>query len=111
MSECVFCKIIVGELPGTIVAETESLVVIKDIAPRAPIHYLIMPRKHLSDMNALSSSDLKLAGEMLLLARDLSQKVAGSPSFRLVANNGAAAGQTVPHLHFHFLAGGDLPSF
>lgn len=111
MSECVFCKIIAGELPSTIVTETENLVVIKDIAPRAAIHYLIMPRKHLTDLASLSTSDLKLAGEMLLMARDLSQKMTGIESFRLITNNGAAAGQTVPHLHFHFLAGSELPGF
>lgn len=104
-SNCIFCKIIAGQLPSKVIAETKDIIVIDNIAPKTPIHYLIIPKKHVADINALSQEDTNLAGEMILMAKKLSENLPGLPSFRLSVNNGIDAGQSVFHLHFHFLSG------
>ena len=104
MQSCVFCKIIDQKIPATIIAENEHVIAIKDINPKAPIHYLIIPKKHLSDITAFDESDVNLAGQMILMAKQLSQELSGSQAFKLVVNNGEDAGQVVFHSHFHFLA-------
>jgi len=105
-NNCVFCKIIARQLPSKVIAETEDIIVIDNIAPKTPIHYLIIPKKHVADINELNQQDVMLAGEMVLMAKKLSGDLpSGSQHFRLSVNNGAGAGQAVFHLHFHFLAG------
>lgn len=103
--DCIFCKIIAGTIPSTKIAETDSLLIIKDIAPKAPIHYLIIPKKHSADIRAWDVEDLPLAGEIFALAQQLSQQQ-NNCAFRLVISNGYDAGQRVFHTHVHFLAGG-----
>ena len=105
---CIFCKIIAKEIPSTIIAQNEEIIVIKDINPKAPIHYLIIPKKHVVDITKFEASDKNLAGAMVLMAQQLAQQLPGSKAFRLVVNNGADAGQIVFHTHFHFLAGNTL---
>lgn len=103
---CIFCKIIAKQLPSKVIAETEDIIVIDNIAPKTPIHYLIIPKKHIADINALTPEDTTLVGEMVLMAKKLSDDLpSGSQHFRLSVNNGSGAGQSVFHLHFHFLAG------
>ena len=101
---CVFCRIISKELPATIVAQNDSLMVIKDLHPKAPIHYLIIPKKHIVNLVELDKNDVEIPTAMILMAQKLANDLP-SQAFKLVANNGAAAGQVVFHLHFHFLAG------
>lgn len=101
----VFEKIITREVPADIVAETDDLIVIKDIHPRAPIHLLIIPKRAIKDISSMEHRDAFLAGKIFLMAKELSQTIPGARDFRLVINNGSQVGQSVFHLHCHFLAG------
>lgn len=102
---CIFCRIIAGQLPATIVAQTKDIIVIKDIAPKAPVHYLIIPKKHIQDLTHADESDVSLLGHVALMAKQLARDLSGSQAFRLVVNNGRDVGQIIFHLHFHFLSG------
>lgn len=102
---CVFCRIIAKELPTELVAENDSVIVIKDRAPKAPIHYLIIPKRHITDLHAIHPSDKELMGELLLMANQVAREKCDMSAFNLVVNNGHAAGQRVFHLHIHFLVG------
>ncbi len=101
---CIFCNIIKKEIPATIIKETDDIIVIKDINPKAPIHYLIIPKKHIDTVQDLTDEDQQLAGSMLLMAKQLHQDL-DNGGFRLHINSGKDVGQIVPHLHIHFLAG------
>ena len=106
MSDCLFCKIVVGEIPATVVAESERVLAIDDIAPQAPVHVLIMPKTHVESADTVASSDADVVAEMILLA----QRVAASEGvkesgYRLVCNVGADGQMTVAHLHMHLLGG------
>ena len=111
MQNCVFCKIVARQLPSLIVAENEQVLVFKDIAPKATTHNLIIPKRHIPDLQAATAADSALLAALLQMAQQLARDLPGSQAFRLISNNGAAVGQTVYHLHFHFLAGQDVPSF
>ncbi len=103
--ECIFCRIIAYEIPSTFVKETDDIIVIKDVNPKASVHYLIIPKKHIQDVQSFADKDIGLAGKLLLMARDLSKTLSGSSDFKLVVNSGKQAGQCIFHVHFHFLAG------
>lgn len=102
---CIFCKIIAGNMPSDIITETDDIIVIKDIYPKASIHYLIIPKKHICDMRSLTKEDDHLAASIFAVAQHLSSSLLDSSDFRLVTNNGPSAGQIIFHLHIHFLAG------
>src|SRR5690349_2336302 len=103
--DCVFCAIVAGKIPAQIVADYGDILVIRDIAPKAPTHCLIMPKKHYHDLTACTEDDASLLGQLLLSAKKLSQSLPGIQSFRLVVNTGKDSGQSVFHVHAHFLSG------
>lgn len=109
IKDCSFCKIIIESKPGIILAENEDVVVIKSGAPCAPVHYLIISKKHIVDLGYLTHADHQLAASFLMMAQELSQQDSENRQFRLVNNNGLLVGQTVFHTHFHFLSGKELP--
>ncbi len=108
LSNCIFCKIIAGQLPTQIIAQTNDLIVIKDLSPKASIHYLILPKQHVT--NLLDLSDWQIGANIILMAQNLAKDLE-IKDFRLITNNGTGAGQSVFHLHFHFLAGKNIPEF
>ena len=110
-NDCIFCKIVTGIIPSKKIQETSDLVVIEDIAPRAPIHYLIIPKKHIKNLQSASDLDQELLGSALLMAKELSATLSNSGEFRLVSNNGASVGQSVFHIHCHFIAGKRMSDF
>jgi histidine triad (HIT) family protein len=110
-STCVFCKIINHQIPATIIAQTNDILVIKDRAPKAPIHYLIIPCKHIVNLRELQAHDSYLFGALGMMAQQLSQEYLNGADFRLIVNNGHNAGQSVFHLHAHFLAGKTFSDF
>lgn len=107
MSRSVFSKIIDREIPATIIYETDLVIVIKDIKPIAPIHYLIIPKLPIVDMKD-SRLDATLAAELVKTVQHLAAQLPGEQSFNVLSNNGAAAGQVVMHLHWHFISGKNL---
>jgi len=109
--ECVFCKIIDRAIPVTIVAENDDVLVIQDRSPKAPVHYLIIPKKHTPDIVSMTADELPLAQAIFAMAQQLSRALPGKGDFRLLVNNGSGVGQSVFHLHAHFLAGKKLADF
>lgn len=101
-NNCVFCKIVSKELPASIIKETNDLIIIKDINPKAKIHYLIITKKHFTDLNSIN--DPILLNKVISMPTILSEELS-IPSYRLVVNNGKDAGQIVFHFHIHFLSG------
>jgi histidine triad (HIT) family protein len=108
---CIFCKIISGEIPATIIDQDKHVIVIQDIHPKAPTHYLIIPRIHVPDVQGLQEHDGPYCVAMMMAAQRLAGKLPGSQSFRLIINNGADSGQSVFHLHCHFLSGKKMTDF
>jgi histidine triad (HIT) family protein len=105
MDNCLFCRIVRGEIPSPRVWEDEHLIAIRDINPAAPTHVLVMPREHVESVAQLGDGQLELAGRLLLAARDIAREQGLEAGYRLVLNIGAEGGQTVPHLHLHVLGG------
>ena len=88
-----------------------QILVIKDIAPKAPTHYLIIPKKHFKDLKEVQKIDASVLADMLFMSQQLSKELGGSGSFRFIINNGREVGQSVFHLHGHFLAGKQMQDF
>lgn len=103
MADCVFCKIAAKEIPSSIVYEDADVVAFKDLNPRAPLHVLVVPRQHIEKLAHLDNESL--AGKLTLAATKVAKDAGYDENFRLVVNNGAGAGQSVFHVHFHVLAG------
>lgn len=109
MNDCIFCKIIAGDIPATTVYEDDLMVAIEDIAPKAPLHLLLIPKRHFSNCLDMELSDETTVGHLLRVAGQLARERGyADGGFRLVQNNGPDAGQTVFHLHIHLLAGREL---
>ncbi len=108
-TDCVFCKIASEEIPADLLYEDDDVLAFRDLNPQAPVHVLIIPRKHIRSLDSLWDADTEIIGKIAILARDLARRLGVAESgYRLVNNCGIQAGQTVPHLHFHLLGGRNL---
>lgn len=109
MQDCIFCKIINKEIPAEIMYEDETVLVFKDIRPAAPVHLLLIPKKHIPTFLDAEPEDAQILGEIQLVAAKLARQLGLEESgFRLVSNYGEDAGQLVFHIHYHLLAGRTL---
>lgn len=107
--DCLFCKIVSGDINADVIYENDYAVAFRDINPQASTHVLIIPRKHIASTNELEDSDRDIAGALHLAARDIAkQEGIAEDGFRTVMNCNSAAGQTVFHIHLHVLGGRDL---
>lgn len=106
MINCTFCKIINGEIPTEFLYQDEEVVAFRDINPKAPVHILIVPKKHIEKLQDVSDNEKDLLGQILLIAQKMAEreKIAKS-GYKIVVNCGEGAGQIVPHLHLHLLGG------
>lgn len=109
MEDCLFCKIIKGEINSKIVYENDYVVAFNDINPIAPIHVLIVPKIHIQDLNSIDTNNLKYVEEIMLAIKEVA-RITGvvESGYRVVSNVGEDGGQVVPHLHFHLLGGKSL---
>ena len=109
MSDCIFCKIIIGDIPSTNVFRDEQVTAFRDLNPAAPTHILLVPNKHIDSINMLSSDDEKLIGHLFTTAKQLAaQEGIAEGGYRLIINTNAHAGQTVFHIHLHLLGGAPM---
>ena len=104
--DCIFCKIVKGEVPSEIIYKDEDFIAFKDIKPKAPVHILIIPKKHIASINHLEEEDKELMGNLCLLAKKIAKKVnLKDKGYKLVFNVGRGGGQVIDHLHLHLLGG------
>jgi len=104
---CLFCKIVRGEIPADILYEDDDLLAFRDISPQAPVHFLVIPKKHVSGPSSVEANDEQLIGRLMRKGAEIAKKE-GADHFRVVFNNGEQAGQTVFHIHMHILGGRDM---
>jgi histidine triad (HIT) family protein len=104
-TDCLFCKIVAGEIPADVVHETETTFAFRDINPQAPTHVIVVPREHHANAAELGTNAGALAGDVLAAAGEIAAAEGVSAGYRLVFNTGASAGQTVFHVHCHVLGG------
>lgn len=106
--DCLFCKIIAGEIPSKKVYEDDRVLAFYDIAPAAPVHFLVIPKQHISGAAAITPEDSAVVAYIFEVIAKLAKELKLDAGFRVVSNCGEQAGQSVPHLHFHVLAGREL---
>ena len=111
MSDCLFCKIISGEIPSNKVYEDDLCYAFYDIAPMAPTHFLVVPKLHLASAAEVTAENCSVIGHIYAVIAQLSEKMGFQDGYRVVTNVGEDAGQTVHHVHFHVLAGKKLGEF
>lgn len=109
-ADCLFCKLVAGDIPANVVYEDDQLLAFHDIAPKADTHLLVIPKRHIVNLNDLSASDAELMSHLMLTIPTIArqQQLTG---FRTIINTGAEGGQEVFHMHFHILGGAQLPGF
>ncbi|WP_301860119.1 histidine triad nucleotide-binding protein [uncultured Megasphaera sp.] len=109
MDDCLFCKISKGEIPSTKVYEDDDFYAFKDIAPVAPVHVLVIPKKHIANIASLTEADADVAGKMLFAIQKVAKLLGlDKDGYRVVFNTGEKAGQTVLHMHAHILGGKEM---
>ncbi|MGR6835422.1 histidine triad nucleotide-binding protein [Syntrophomonas erecta] len=105
-NDCIFCKIIAGDIPSRVAYQDEYLVAIHDIEPAAPVHILLLPREHIGSLDELTNDHISLMGHIQLVASSLAREFnIAEEGYRLVSNCGEKGGQSVPHIHYHLLGG------
>ena len=109
-NSCIFCSILSQEISAPIIAHNDDVFVIKDINPKAPVHYLIMPKKHIHSLQEMEQSDAHLTASLFMMAQQLAATLPDK-SCRLIMNNGKNSGQKVFHMHLHFLSGKTMTDF
>ena len=109
MTDCIFCKIIKGDIPSTNVFRDKQVTAFRDLNPAAPTHILLVPNKHIDGVDTLASEDELLIGHLVKVAGQIAvQEGIEEGGYRLIINTGANAGQTVPHIHLHLLGGAPM---
>ncbi len=104
MSDCIFCKIVSGDIPGDIVYQDEAVLAFRDLSPQAPVHFLVIPKKHISTINDFKSEDASLVGKLFLAAKIVAkQENIDESGYRCVMNCNDDGGQTVHHVHLHVM--------
>lgn len=108
-TDCVFCKIVAGQIPANKVYEDDLVLAFHDIQPQAPVHVLVIPKKHLASVNDLHVNDSAMLGQLFAAVQQVAQTMGiADTGYRTVTNTGKNAGQVVPHLHFHVMGGKSL---
>ena len=106
MSDCIFCKIVDGDIPAEIVYQNDDVLAFRDLNAQAPLHVLIIPKKHIATINELEDKDANTVGQLYLAAKAIAQQEGvAEDGYRVVMNCNSLAGQTVYHIHLHMLAG------
>ncbi|MEZ5480081.1 MAG: histidine triad nucleotide-binding protein [Thiolinea sp.] len=105
MSDCLFCKIRDWEIPSTMVYEDEDVIAFNDINPKAPLHVLVVPRKHIATINDMTAEDAELVGKLFLAAKQITADAGYGDGYRVLMNCGEKGGQVVFHMHLHVMAG------
>lgn len=111
MSDCIFCRIVAGELPCNKVYEDDEFIAFHDISPKAPVHVLVIPKAHIESLAGLNSTHHDLIARLTLLLPKIAEQCGLKNGFRTIVNTGPGGGQEVGHLHYHLLGGGQLPGF
>ena len=102
---CIFCDIAAGRIPAKVVLSDDRLVAFHDIAPKAPVHVVVIPKEHLADLDAAGAGHEGLLGGLMLAAKEVASRLGLAGGYRVVVNKGADGGQSVDHLHLHVLGG------
>ncbi|MDH3947522.1 MAG: histidine triad nucleotide-binding protein [Gammaproteobacteria bacterium] len=111
MSDCLFCKIAAGEIPGDKIYEDDKVIAFKDINPKAEVHLLVIPREHIASLNELTPEQDALIAHMMRVIPQLAKSQGLDEGFRTIINTGKGSGQIIFHLHMHLMGGKDLPGF
>ena len=110
MNDCLFCKIVSGEIPSKKVYEDENVYAFHDINPNAPVHVLVIPKEHIASVSGVNESNIAAVSKVMLAIPKIASILGLEENgYRVISNHGKDAGQTVPHLHFHILGGAKLP--
>lgn len=110
-SGCLFCKIISQEIPSELIYEDEHIVAFRDINPKAKVHVLVCPKKHIDSLAHLEAGDHHAIGHLTLKLKDIAHAQGLEKGFRTIINTGKGGGQEIDHIHYHILGGGRLPGF
>ena len=109
MSDCIFCKIVAGEIPSKKLYEDEDVIAFWDIAPQAPVHFLVIPKKHIAGPTDVTEPDDRVIGKMIRIGAQLAEENGAGEAFRVIFNNGTKAGQVVFHILLHIIGGREKP--